>query len=76
MPFIQNETDSVKDFLVLYGDLLIKTGQSGLRAAVDALPSDYSQLNDWCNYWLHERGKQLLLKSLNLAACKEARNIH
>ena len=69
MPFKKNETDSIKDFLVLYGDLLVKTGQCGLRDALDALPSDYSQINDWCNYWLHEQGKEQILKSFKIDSC-------
>ncbi|MGD2117899.1 MAG: hypothetical protein PVG66_06055 [Chromatiales bacterium] len=76
MPIIKNETDSVKDFLVLYGDLVVKTGQSGLRAALDSLPGDYSQMNDWCDHWLHEQGKEQILKTFNINSYTEAKRSH
>ena len=48
------------NFLLLNGDLILKNGKTDMYQACYSLPKIPTEMNDWCNKWLDEKGRKKL----------------
>jgi len=57
--------DRLRDYLYLYGDLVLKSGQEAIRVSSESLPDDPTHMNDWCNHWLKEGSEKKILEFID-----------
>jgi len=53
--------ECLKDYLTLNGDLVLKSGQDAILIAIESIPEDLLQMEEWCDLWLDEKEKSQVL---------------
>lgn len=54
----------LKDYLTLNGDLVLKSGQEAILLAINSIPEDLMQMEQWCDQWLDEKEKSHVLTNM------------
>ena len=58
------QVELLKDYLILYGDLVLKSGQTAILPALANIPEILSEMDAWCDHWLDEQGRSKVVKSV------------
>lgn len=61
----KKEIELVENYLTLKGDKIVISGQKKLKKAIKELPKNTSDMNDWCDKWLTEKGCKKLFKAID-----------
>ena len=60
----KSEIVFIENYLTMNGDLVVNSGQNKLKKAIKDLPKNVSNMEDWCDKWLTEKGCKKLFKAL------------
>jgi hypothetical protein len=60
----KSEIVFIENYLTMNGDLVVKSGQKKLKKAIKDIPKNVSNMEDWCDKWLTEKGCKKLFKAL------------